>query len=131
MQEWDLNTAEAHVRSKRPQAHPYIDAWNTSRARLLHGRDADVKRAARVVHDECTEVCLRLHGIKPFAPPVLALRDHENWVQSSLNTGSVHHGGVHHSVHSDSPRLAHAARAPSQPAGCATSATLQKVKQEC
>ena len=61
MQEWDLNTAEAHVRSKRPQAHPYIDAWNTSRARLLHGRDADVKRAARVVHDECTEVCLRLH----------------------------------------------------------------------
>ena len=47
---WGLDDALAHVRTARPQAHPYVDCWRTVRARLLEGRGEEVAAIARELY---------------------------------------------------------------------------------
>lgn len=42
-----MDEAVALVKGARPQAHPYIDCWQATRARLLEGRLEEVKALAR------------------------------------------------------------------------------------
>jgi hypothetical protein len=61
VQEYDLPSAKKKVKSKRPQACPYIDAWTTSRSRLLHGRDHEIIEMANHIHQEKKLVCCHLN----------------------------------------------------------------------
>ena len=57
MQKWDLKRAVAHVKAKRPQAHPYVDSWKASRKMMTSGREDEVIAMARKMCQERGEVC--------------------------------------------------------------------------
>ena len=44
-----LDGALSLVKTARPQAHPYVDCWRTVRARLLAGRQDEVRATARAL----------------------------------------------------------------------------------
>lgn len=68
LQGWSLHDAESYVKSKRPQAHPYIDCWKTSRARLVEGRTEEILNTAAHLYEQrkqvrprvCVSVCSSL-----------------------------------------------------------------------
>lgn len=43
---WRLEDALAHVKARRPCAHPYVDCWKTARKRLLEGRGDELTARA-------------------------------------------------------------------------------------
>jgi hypothetical protein len=68
LQGWRLDDAVREVKSKRPQAHPYLDCWHTMRTRLTEGRSQEILQMASRLYEErkavrchCTEVLLQ-HG---------------------------------------------------------------------
>eukprot|EP00892_Ulva_mutabilis_P000334 jgi/Ulvmu1/10300/UM060_0102.1 len=52
VQGWSLHEAETFVKSQRPQAHPYIDCWKTTRARLVEGRTEEILNTAANLYEE-------------------------------------------------------------------------------
>lgn len=46
----DLDSAVEMVKTRRPQAHPYIDCWKTVRGRLLEGRDKELTGLAKQIY---------------------------------------------------------------------------------
>lgn len=56
LQGWSLHDAESFVKSKRPQAHPYIDCWKTSRARLVEGRTEEILNTAAHLYEQRKQV---------------------------------------------------------------------------
>lgn len=60
-QGWSLHDAESYVKSRRPQAHPYIDCWKTSRARLVEGRTEEILNTAAHLYEQRKQVCPARH----------------------------------------------------------------------
>ncbi|GMH34854.1 hypothetical protein BSKO_02715 [Bryopsis sp. KO-2023] len=48
----ELHSALEFIKAKRPQAHPYVDCWKTTKSRLLQGRMDEVVAMARRLSSE-------------------------------------------------------------------------------
>lgn len=52
-----LDEAYAFVKERRPQAHPYLDCWWTSRTRMLQGRSEEIEARSRRIYESRIRSC--------------------------------------------------------------------------